>query len=84
MIDPDQTPTEGIPAEEDTSPDLRAGLSCPSCRGERMVLHVVEREPDGSVSKAIANPCPDCKGAGRVDRRTFCRIRAISQGRPPR
>lgn len=81
-IDPDATPPEGLPEETPTSPDLAAGLRCPTCLGERMVCSVVERNPDGTVAKALASPCQDCKGAGSVDRQTFTRLRAVREGRP--
>lgn len=68
--------------EEDTAPDLSFGLPCPHCAGKGMTLRIVETNPDGTLAKALASPCRDCKGAGRVDRETFIRLR--TSRRPPR
>jgi hypothetical protein len=84
MVDPDQTPPEGLPVEEvPTSPDLAAGLRCPRCHGERYVLSIVEVNEDGTTAKALASPCDLCRGAGVVDKKTFTVFHQTREGRPP-
>jgi hypothetical protein len=86
-IDPDATPEgglEAVPEEPTTSPDLAAGLRCPECLGERMILTLVERDAEGAVTHAVASPCPVCKGAGTTTRSSWREWHARREGRPSR
>lgn len=85
-IDPDRTPEAGLPSQDEipTSPSLAVGLRCAECKGERMVLTLVERDETGAVLKAVASPCTACKGAGTMTRSEFRAWHATREGRPPR
>lgn len=85
----DTGPQQAVPPEPDTEPALPAArVRCYDCQGEGMTLQIVERNPDGSVAKALASQCMTCRGApdgpslGTVSRAQWRRWYATRRGRP--
>jgi hypothetical protein len=81
----DETPPYGteIPEELPTSPALPAAqVRCFSCLGEGMTLRVVERDPDGAVTKRSAETCVTCRGTKSVSRAAWAEWHATREGRP--
>lgn len=83
----DTGPQPALPPEADTTPALPgARVRCYDCHGERMTLRIVERNPDGSVAKALASQCMTCKATpdgpstGTVSRAQWRRWRATRHG----
>lgn len=77
MTDPD------IPEDLDTAPELPAArVRCYGCSGEGAILTIVERNPDGTVAKALSSTCAECDGTGKVSRAKWARFHALTQGRP--
>jgi hypothetical protein len=80
----DDTPPEGVPAipeEEPTEPGLAKGLGCPECGALGYKFTNIELADDGTLEHALAQVCPLCKGAMKVDRAKFRAWYARRNGR---
>lgn len=90
MVDPDDTPPEGLPADETpTSPDL-ATFPCPFCSQPnlegRLVptglgpLEAIDDEVTG-IRRHRAPRCSECSGDKIVGRDKMAKFQALRQGR---